>query len=238
MFDNLKKLLVVIHVLGALISCKKSDTSTPLSSEKTILSVIFKSSDNPGISSDVTASISFDSIHIEFPAGISLASLVPTINFSGKRINPANKTAQDFTKPVTYIVTAEDGTTRTYTFSARLELSDTASLLLGKWYVIKDSISSVNFAFSNGDIPISGVINGTTQDYYEFYSNQTLYISENHITGISHYQFLPNNQMYFDVWALMGNATVLVLTSTKASFSWSKTNSFGGHYFRRVDLKR
>ena len=48
-----------------------------------------------------------------------LAALVPTIKISEKAtISPASGVAQDFSKPVTYTVTSEDGiTTTTYTVS-------------------------------------------------------------------------------------------------------------------------
>ncbi len=45
-------------------------------------------------------------------------SLIPTITVSNAAsISPASDTAQDFTSPVTYTVTAEDGTTKTWTIS-------------------------------------------------------------------------------------------------------------------------
>ena len=218
--------------------CKKDGSRPTLSSEKTISGVVFKSSDNPGLSADIMGIVTLDSIKIEFPYGVSLNNLMPTINYVGKKITPASRIPQNFTNAVAYTVEAEDGTTRTYTFSSKLQTADTAALLIGRWNLTKDSISSINFYYSNGDIPLSGVLNGTAQDYYEFYSNQTLYISENHITGTSHYQFLPNNQIYFDGWNLMGNATTLMLTSTNASFSWSTTSPNGGRYYRKADLKR
>ncbi|NAS32250.1 DUF5018 domain-containing protein [Flavobacteriaceae bacterium R38] len=48
--------------------------------------------------------------------GISLTSLTPTISISpGATISPASGVSQDFTNPVTYTVTAEDGSTVDYT---------------------------------------------------------------------------------------------------------------------------
>lgn len=48
--------------------------------------------------------------------GTDVSALTPTITISdGAQVSPALNTKQDFTKPVTYTVTAEDGSTRTYT---------------------------------------------------------------------------------------------------------------------------
>ena len=50
-------------------------------------------------------------IAIEVENGTSLISLSPTITLSdGATVSPNNLEAQDFTNPVTYTVTAEDGT--------------------------------------------------------------------------------------------------------------------------------
>ncbi|MEP1713105.1 MAG: BspA family leucine-rich repeat surface protein [Ekhidna sp.] len=51
-------------------------------------------------------------VAIEVEFGTEVSSLVPTITLSeGATSNPASRVAQDFTSPVTYVVTAEDGTT-------------------------------------------------------------------------------------------------------------------------------
>lgn len=57
-------------------------------------------------------------IHISVPSGTNVTALVPTIAVSaGSTVSPASGEAQDFTSPVIYTVTAEDGTTQTYTVS-------------------------------------------------------------------------------------------------------------------------
>src|SRR5215470_5169491 len=94
-------------------ACKKSGNFS--SSEKTISGVTFKSSDNPGLPSDITAIITSDSVKIEFPYGVDVTNLIPSIVFTGKRITPANRTPQNFTNSVVYTVEAENGTTRSYT---------------------------------------------------------------------------------------------------------------------------
>ncbi len=51
-------------------------------------------------------------VAVTVPFGTNVTALVPTITLSaGATVDPASGVAQDFTSPVTYTVTAEDGTT-------------------------------------------------------------------------------------------------------------------------------
>jgi hypothetical protein len=55
-------------------------------------------------------------ISIEVPYGINVASLSPSVSISDKAtVKPYSDTLQNFTNPVAYTVTAEDGSTATYT---------------------------------------------------------------------------------------------------------------------------
>jgi len=54
-------------------------------------------------------------INVSVPHGTSVTSLTPTITYTGASISPASGAAQNFTNPVNYTVTAEDGSTQTYT---------------------------------------------------------------------------------------------------------------------------
>jgi hypothetical protein len=55
------------------------------------------------------------------PASTNRTALVPTITISEKAIvDPASGAAKDFTNPVVYTVTAEDGSTVTYTVTVSL----------------------------------------------------------------------------------------------------------------------
>lgn len=58
---------------------------------------------------------SFNMIGITMPYGTDVTSLTPTIVHTGTSIGPASGVEQDFSIPVEYTVTAEDGTTRIYT---------------------------------------------------------------------------------------------------------------------------
>lgn len=53
-------------------------------------------------------------IAITVPYGTALTALAPTIAITGASVNPAAGTAQNFTSPFTYIVTAADDSTQNY----------------------------------------------------------------------------------------------------------------------------
>ena len=57
-------------------------------------------------------------IYLEIGLNQGLTNLIPTITIpDGAVISPASEEVQDFTNPVTYTVTAEDGSTSQYTIS-------------------------------------------------------------------------------------------------------------------------
>ena len=89
-----------------------------LSTDKAITSFVFN-----GLSPAVTATINeaAKTISATVPASTNRTALVPTIAISNKAtINPVSGLAKDFTGPVTYTVTAEDGTTAQYTVTVSL----------------------------------------------------------------------------------------------------------------------
>ena len=100
--------------------------------EKSILSFRFDALDEDGIIDEVARRISF-----VLPAETDVTQLVPTIEVSeGATVEPASGVAQDFTNPVTYTVTAQNGTTAAYTVMAIVEGGDVEPT--GKMVLIKD----------------------------------------------------------------------------------------------------
>jgi len=92
-----------------------SSPTRPLSdSSKSITAFIFKTDRNSSLLSDVNGTIVADSIYLTVPPGTDLTNLVPAITITGIKILPGSLIAQDFSLPVQYVVTAEDGTTKTY----------------------------------------------------------------------------------------------------------------------------
>lgn len=81
--------------------------------EKSILSFRFDAlgDEGEGAIDEITHKIDF-----VLPAETDVTQLVPTIEVSeGATVDPASGVAQDFTNPVTYTVTAQNGTTAVYT---------------------------------------------------------------------------------------------------------------------------
>ena len=100
--------------------------------EKNILSFRFDALDDSGVIDQIARTISF-----VLPAETDVTQLVPTIEVSeGATVEPASGVAQDFTNPVTYTVTALNGTTAVYTVTVVLEGGDVEPT--GKTVLIKD----------------------------------------------------------------------------------------------------
>lgn len=67
----------------------------------------FRLSGNDGV-------IILSSIAVTVPSGTDVTALAPTIMITGASVSPASGVAQNFTNPVTYTVTAGDGSTHDY----------------------------------------------------------------------------------------------------------------------------
>ena len=66
-----------------------------------------------GVSGAITEG-SPNTITLTVPSSANLSNLTPTVTHTGASISPASGTAQDFSEPVTYTVTAANGTTKEY----------------------------------------------------------------------------------------------------------------------------
>lgn len=225
------------------LSCEKNEIQslTQLSSEKEILKVTFTKADNNSILTDINGNIHSDSIQFIFPSGILLNNLIPTINFTGKSINPSNKTPQNFNNPVSYTITAEDGTTKKYLFTISQHSSDSNTLISGYWKIIKDSVKTEGaYVFrGSGGTPGQGVYYPYSGDYWYFGTNGIFSLNANYITGNSPYKILPGNKIDIEVWTLQYRiGAIEKLTPDSATFFWSDTLSNGATYFRKAWLKR
>jgi len=101
-------------------SCSKDGD---LLSQKQITSFVFLQTNNP-ITTNVTGLIdeSEKTITAFMPEGTSLNGLFPTIALSeGATVSPSVE--QDFSNPIAYTVTAQDGSTTTYTATVSIALS-------------------------------------------------------------------------------------------------------------------
>lgn len=101
-------------------------------SEKKILSFQVEDPATEGVINETVKTVT-----LTFPSGTDVTNLVPIIEVSvGAKIDPASGVVQDFSQPVTYTVTAQDGSTTTYTVTA-IVLGDEVEPT-GKTVLIKD----------------------------------------------------------------------------------------------------
>lgn len=229
------KILLPLTLL-LFIGCKEKNQQIQ-SSVKSIAAVGLKKSDNPVLLTDIAGKVVSDSILFDIPQHIAVKSLVPTIEFTGKSIEPANRTAQDFTNPIVYKITAEDGSTKSFIFNVTRTLSDTASLVLGTWKLVKDSVTNDNWIHPAHVYLVPGVYMGTSLDYYKF-ENGMLSARTNNVSGTNAYS-ISGNKLDVPVWtAQYGLGTIENLNDTHFSFYFSATSSNGGRYYRKVYLKR
>ena len=142
-YFNWSTLLLITLMSGLIITaCKEEESEPDRSSAKEITTFTFGSL-NPA----VAGTIDDNDITVTVPSGTDVTSLSPTVVVSPEAtVSPASGTAQDFTSPVTYTVTAEDGSTATYTVTVNVtpEQSGEAEI--------------ISFVLSELDPPVDGDI--------------------------------------------------------------------------------
>ena len=117
---TLKKIGLLVAFIGVFTACKKNAPSIPLSAEKELMSFQLEAALNAELDATVVAEIGESAIEFEVAAGTALDDLVATFSFKGEKVlvgtatQTSAETANDFSKPVTYVVYAEDGSTRSY----------------------------------------------------------------------------------------------------------------------------
>lgn len=120
-YQHIKVVLTLAIFISLFDSCKKPEPAPPpvpppvLSSKKAITSFSLKKENNPDfLDADISGSISSDTIKLIVPAESGISALKPTIAIDGVSVAPASNAVQNFSSPVQYTVTAEDGTTAKY----------------------------------------------------------------------------------------------------------------------------
>lgn len=122
---------------------------------------------------DATIDETAKTIKATLPAATDLTKLVPTITLSDKAtINPASGTAQDFSKEVSYTVTAEDASTVVYKVNVKKEVVASAGFTIttkAKMPVIAD-MDTDNIIFTiNSKIYYLGNSKASTRDFKYFF---------------------------------------------------------------------
>lgn len=154
---NLKtlKYFLLLIIPFYLISCGEDEPEEPLQSKRTdITSFVFDD-----LTPSVSGTINTDdhTVTATVPFGTDVTSLSPTIEVSEKaEIAPASGVTRDFTGPVIYIVTAEDGTTQEWTVTVSIADEELQPQLIiaeqPKWkYLASESSLPAWFAALNGE---------------------------------------------------------------------------------------
>jgi outer membrane protein assembly factor BamB len=119
MFPKLIIPATCLVFLVLLFACTR-DNETLQNTEKQILSFRILTPDSTEFPlDDVTISLKTDSILVQVPYGTPLNPLIPVFTFKGFSATPGSGLAQDFSRPVRYTVTAEDGSSRVYVVVVR-----------------------------------------------------------------------------------------------------------------------
>jgi parallel beta-helix repeat protein len=143
---NFRTVLGAVILVALVWACAKKEEVVPKSTEKAISAFAFNS-----LSPAVVGSISGNSITASVPFGTDL-KLAPSITTSLKAtVSPASGTVQDFSKAITYTVTAEDATTQSYTVTVSVGAAPKSSA--------KDI---TGFAFNGLSPAVACAISGTS----------------------------------------------------------------------------
>ncbi len=137
---------------------------------------------------------------ITLPAGTDVTALTPTINHNGESINPDNS-AQDFSNPVTYTVTAENDDTQEYIVTVELEEENQAPTAVATSDVTSGTSTlevqftgdassdpdgdAITYAWDFGDGSTSTEINPTHSYTTEGTYNASLIVTDNQTPALS-----------------------------------------------------
>jgi surface protein len=129
------------------------------SSAKVITTFTFTAAANSALNTDITGTISGSTIALTVPYGTDVTSLIPTFITTGeslkvgKTAQTSGTTANDFSHPVTYVVTAADGSTQNYTVTVTISSSSAKEIT---------AFSFTAAANSTLKADITGTISGST----------------------------------------------------------------------------
>ena len=104
------------------------------SSAKELTAFAFLDATNPALTADVVATINGSDVAATVPAGTDVSALVATFSMTGRTITvggvvqESGVAARNFTNPVIYVITAEDGTTSAYTVTVTVAGSSAKDL--------------------------------------------------------------------------------------------------------------
>lgn len=161
--------LLVLFLL--FVSCERGSAPIdPLDPNAEILTFTLKRADGTAfLPSELQFSIRPDSILLTLPAGTDITRLTPEITIKGARVAPASGLVQDFSKPVVYTVTAENGNTHRYVVVVSLANAGNVVYIGGGdnyFYALNAANGSLFWKFKGG---------GSFEYSSPTYSNGTVY---------------------------------------------------------------
>ncbi|MEO9023099.1 MAG: CotH kinase family protein [Ginsengibacter sp.] len=125
---SLYPILLLITVFA---SCRKEPASVTLSNLKDILDFKIEASLNKNVvAEDIPGVISNDTISLTISSSVDLSHLIATFSINGNSVFIGNVkqesgvTVNDFTKKLSYSVTADDGSERSYAISVKIKIPD------------------------------------------------------------------------------------------------------------------
>jgi outer membrane protein assembly factor BamB len=103
-----------------MIGCSKpsSESGTPATGKEITSFTLTKADGSAFDPAEFSVAINADSVQITLPPLVDRKNLKASLAFSGKSVSPANGTIQDFSAPVVYTVTGENGSTKQYVVNA------------------------------------------------------------------------------------------------------------------------
>jgi hypothetical protein len=95
-----------------------------------------------------SANINGTTITLTLPFGTATSALVPTINYTAANIQPASGVARNFNGPVNYLVTAADGSTRTYSVIISVAANDSKEVTQFRLAGVQGDIASATISLT------------------------------------------------------------------------------------------
>ena len=248
-------LLIFVLSLGIIAnsSCKKKKDTVPpppppaLSSDKEITGFIFRQQDNATyMLENINGIIGPDTVYFTLPAGVENTSLKTYISISGKTISPASGTTQNFSTPVTYTVTAENGTTKTYVVICRYRKTVFLSISDGYAYAfdgnngqqIWKSVSPANKFHSSTPVVTKGLVFLLGMDgMYALDARDGSQKWKFPLINITNFEMLPSpmvvdNTVYFGAW----DGYVYSLNALDGSLKWKTPSSSGKRFSCNISI--
>ncbi len=182
------------------------------------------------------ARISGTSVTSVLPLGTSVTSLAPVITHNGAAVTPESGVAQNFTNPVTYTVTATDGTTEQYTVS--VTVLDAAGMKNANLSVLKvkkgklqPDFYSATLSYLDAPIPFSDSANPAYNDNQSnsLIADPEILIASMTINGIA---VENGTEHVFSSIKVGPNPVVIKITSVDKT----KTNTYTVNMYRAIPI--